>query len=139
MCLIKSSELKKTETDIICYKIIDKIDGKYFTHYQRAEVEIGKTYHSILNRLDSQNIIHKGLHSFKNLEDAKKLASFIVNKETTIVKCIIPIDSMYSEGVFRTFDNVYTSYASDTLIYVKKLYWKKYYKLLIKFLKYLCA
>ena len=85
------------------------IDLKIVTPYRRFPIEVGKTYDSKLIKKDEY--IHEGLHSFKNLDDAKNYYSKIY------AECIIPKGSKYYEGEFID----YAAYASDKLTYVKIL------------------
>lgn len=78
------------------------------TTYQNANVKIGKTYKSELKREPLE--INVGLHSFKNLDDAKRDAYNIC----IFAKCIIPKGSKYYIGFYKS----YTSYASNKLKYV---------------------
>lgn len=80
---------------------------KTVTPYRDFIVEIGKTYNSEFVKYDES--IHEGLHSYKNLEDAKN------NYNGIYVECIIPKGSKYYEGKFIDYD----AYASDKLTYVK--------------------
>lgn len=84
----------------------------YVTPYQNSPVMIGKTYKSNLFKEDKFDFVNIGLHSFKNLEDAKVGLSM---NYSVLVKCIIPKGSDYYEGIF----NYKKSYASDTLTYVE--------------------
>ena len=81
---------------------------KTVTSYRDFPIEIGKTYDSKL--IKNNKYIHEGLHSFKNLDDAKKF-SFV----KICAECIIPKGSEYYEGKFNKYD----AYASDKLTYVK--------------------
>ena len=98
--------LDNTVTSIIINNI-EVIDLKMVTPYRNFPVEIGKTYES--NLIKKDEYVHEGLHSFKNLDDAKKYHNGIC------VKCIIPKGSEYYEGTFCDMD----SYASNELTYVK--------------------
>jgi hypothetical protein len=84
------------------------------TPFQDVEIEIGETYKSKLIKYGSS--IEEGIHSFENLEDAKRLSSF--DEDRIVVKCIIPKGSEYYVG---EYNNGYISYASDTLKYVEIL------------------
>ena len=79
------------------------------TPYRNFPIEIGKTYNSEL--IKSDGFIQEGLHSFKNLDDAK--SSYV----QIYAECIIPKGSKYYEGKFADDD----AYASDKLTYVKIL------------------
>lgn len=87
----------------------EEFTGKvlYYTPYQSKEIEIGKTYKSSLERYDIS--IHKGLHSFETLEDAKK------DGINVYAKCIIPKGSKFFRGMF----NGSISYASNRITYLK--------------------
>jgi hypothetical protein len=95
-------------------RVLDSFkDSTILTPYQNVEIKIGETYKSKLIKNDS--LIEDGIHSFKSLKVAKRLASFDENK--FVAKCIIPKGSEYYIGNF----NDYVSYASDTLKYVEVL------------------
>ena len=92
--------------------LIDKEDiaqhtKTFLTPYQRANVEIGKTYDSILYK--DYDVITFGLHSFSKLKDVKRITR-------VIAKCIIPKGSEYYEG---TFEDKGISYASNKITYLK--------------------
>ena len=76
------------------------------TFYQDFKVEIGETYTSDLEKIDST--IEKGLHSFKTMKGAKSHSNIVA-------KCIIPKGSKYYIGEFTCE----TSYASDRLTYIE--------------------
>ena len=84
------------------------VNFKMATLYRNFPIEIGKTYHSKLTK--KNKYIHQGLHSFKNLDDAKNFSVVKICAE-----CIIPKGSKYYEGKFSDWD----AYASDKLTYVK--------------------
>ena len=84
------------------------VNLKIITPYRHFPIEVGKTYNSELIKRD--NYIHQGLHSFKNLDDAKKFSVVKICAE-----CIIPKGSEYYKGKFGDWD----AYASDKLTYVK--------------------
>ena len=85
------------------------IELKMVTPYRNFPIEIGKTYDSELIKMDED--IYEGLHSFKNLDDAK--SSYV----QIYAECIIPKGSKYYEGKFADVD----AYASDKLTYVQIL------------------
>ncbi len=80
----------------------------YITPYRETGVEIGETYKSSLVKNEDGEVDY-GLHSFENLEDAKR------DGGDTYVKCIIPKGSQYYIGKFGCS----ISYASDTLKYLE--------------------
>jgi hypothetical protein len=83
------------------------------TPFQDVEIKIGETYKSKLIKYGQ--LIEEGIHSFENLEAAKRLASF--DEDRIVAKCIIPKGSEYYVGKYG--DHV--SYTSDTLKYVEIL------------------
>lgn len=89
-------------------------NGIFITPYRRFPIIIGETYDSILEK--NPKYINKGIHSFKNIKDAKNDADLY----NVIVKCIIPKDSKYYKGIF----NNVVSYASNKLKYVEIIYEK---------------
>jgi hypothetical protein len=99
MCLTNISNKKIAETDIKCYKVVRKRNNKFSSLYQYAKVNLNKTYYSDIITID--NKIEIGLHSFKTLNDVKKL--FHLRGLTDIycvIECIIPKDAEYYEGNF---------------------------------------
>ncbi len=122
MCLLIKKETYRTKAteDIVCYKVV-KLKQTYFnnyyvTYYFDCVVELGKTYTSYLRRekLHYHYIVHKGLHTFKNLDDAKEFVK--TRLKTSIIKCIIPKGSWFFEGNFDVF---LPSYASSKLKYIE--------------------
>ena len=102
---IHSWVLDNTVTSIIINNK-EVVDLKIATPYRNFPIEIGKTYNSKLIKKDEY--VHEGLHSYKNLDGAKKYTGIYV-------ECIIPKGSKYYEGKFAYKD----AYASDKLTYVK--------------------
>lgn len=136
--------MKKTDDDIIVYKFIKVCGKKLFTPYYGVKIKIGKTYHSeivinngyvnlpfkycgnILIETQTQDYINVGLHSFKNYEDALNVSNNYVvnwNKKGIIVKCIIPKNSIYYDGIFDDgmYINNLPSIVSNTIKYVEIL------------------
>lgn len=114
MCLIleKDSPVKLAKNDIICYKLLIKNAGKYYTPYRDYRIIIGQTYMSKLElfQRDTYDKIEDGLHSYANLSDVSELYEA---SSYYIVKCCIPKGSCYYQGIFNSKD----SYASDCLRY----------------------
>ena len=103
---IHSWVLDNTVTSIIINNK-EVVDLKIATPYRNFPIEIGKTYNSKLIKKDEY--VHEGLHSYKNLDHAKKYYIKFY------AECIIPKGSEYYEGKFVDED----AYASDKLTYVK--------------------
>lgn len=101
MCLILNSnspERKATE-DIICYKVIEKVNNKFISPFMHTQVIIGATYVSsieISSEDDSIKCILKALHSYLYFEQAYVLKETLgVIFDSFIVKCKIPVGSIY--------------------------------------------
>lgn len=124
-CKIFNFTMKKTaKEDIIVYKGLfprncdfknlssesKKLIFNLVTPYQDMNVEIGKTYKSEFSIDNCKYTINieKGIHSFKEIDPCKKIASIVV-------KCRIPKGSKYYVGNFIGDK----SYASDTLEYLE--------------------
>lgn len=90
-----------------------KLNNVLITPYRNFSIEIGNTYESELSGNECE--IHRGLHSFANLEEAKKC--FQNDLEVIFIECIIPKGSSYYKG---TFDHS-ISYASNKLTYTKPI------------------
>lgn len=126
MCLEKISEKIVATEDIVCYKqcrqmrdkkliwnlknifrfkwILD-YDYTYKTPFYYMEVELGKTYTSVL-QVDQDGTINKGLHSYANKVDTGFYA---------LIECVIPKGATYYKGIGLREPG----YASDKLRYVK--------------------
>lgn len=90
------------------------VDGEetmngYMTLFQKARVEMGKTYQSVLvrNKYFDGIQIEEGLHSYTSIPRH--------DNQTVIAKCIIPKGSKYYLGKSGTLESI----ASDTLTYVE--------------------
>ena len=103
---VNSWEFESTVTSIIINNK-EVVNLKMATLYRNFLIKVGKTYNSELIKKDES--IHEGLHSFKNLNDAKN--SYV----KIYAECIIPKGSKYYEGKFGNWD----AYASNKLTYVK--------------------
>ncbi len=118
MCLTldKHSKRTKAEEDIACYKIVTmSLSGCYYTYYQGIRINIGETYDSYLRKYKSDfgSKVEEGLHSFKELKDARYFQS--LRSWSFIIKCVIPKGSWYYEGFF----GAEKSYASNKLKYIE--------------------
>lgn len=116
MCLTLNidKKKKKAERDITVWKTC-LYTGSYqmlYTPYLCKFVEVGNVYYSDLIRVSTESgfVITKGLHSFKNREDAKTNIKYDFG---VVVKCKIPKGSYYYEGKF----GCYAAYASDSIKY----------------------
>ena len=117
MCLDinKKAEKKLAKSDITCYKILLKKDGKLVTYFREVEVELGKTYESELFVNDYNTRVYDGLHSFKYFLGAVFVLIFMIHtSKTKLVKCVIPKGSFYYEGWFSSVK----SFASDRIKYL---------------------
>jgi len=121
MCLhVKRFTIRKiAKTDITVYKVLNEFDTYYKTPFQRAKVEIGKTYYSDIKRKLFSNHIDIGIHSYVNLRDTY----WLLNKrsrERVVVSCTIPKGSVYYVGYMRiSLTTIAKSIVSDTIRYDK--------------------
>jgi len=136
MCLTLNKRYKKNtaKKDIVVYKVlfkhftydieIDKFDTMFETIYQHSIIKIDEIYESnftIRNSISSGfPEVHKGLHSYKYIDDAIMEASGWM-ATTFIAKCIIPKGSeYYVNGKYVPyFGNPSKQYASNKLKYIK--------------------
>lgn len=124
MCLTNVKDVAKiAPEDIVCYKkcnIYRKekmpwsirnpfyIKKLYFyrTPYYYMDIELGKTYYSVLEKTCG-NIYH-GLHSFAEIQQTLYIGQ-------VLIKCIIPKGATYYEG-----EGLWEpGYASNELKYIK--------------------
>lgn len=129
MCLTitENSIAQKAETDIICYKVALKQNNRLCSYFRNSTINIGELYKSDLYKDKFfTDIIEIGLHSIIRLEDAVKFIKRSKNK-IVILKCVIPKDSLFYEGIFSYHfgyldsSGSCKSYASDKLIYVQEM------------------
>lgn len=123
MCLSLNEKykLKIAKKDIICYKLVDCIDGEYLTIFQKSPVVIGETYNSELYvEINPPDTVRIGLHSIKFLKDAKLMKKFF-SCRTTIIKCVIPVGSKYYSGDFIYLGDIAESMASNKITYVEEI------------------
>lgn len=126
MCLDikKTAKIKTAKEDIICYKYLIKRDDYLTTPFRYAEIKIGETYESTLERCEYSSELHvveEGLHSFANLEDCDKRVCDCEDDADyeyhSLAKCVIPKGSTYYEGVYGRLK----AYASDKIQYLEIL------------------
>lgn len=139
MCLIlyrKHQKEEIAEENIECYKILEKYKYWWFYRYKTAmvsfKVKFGKQYKAkfvfglethfdkCTNQVFRSKSIEEGLHSFSKFEDAKTFCTNQfkdVSKNYVIVKCYIPKNANYYNGMF----NDYEAYASTRLQYTKEI------------------
>lgn len=121
MCLyIKRFSVRKiAKTDITVYKVLNEFDTCYRTPFQRAKVEIGKTYYSDIKHNLFSKRIDVGIHSFVDFYDTYWLLMNKLNNRV-VVSCTIPKGSKYYIGVMKTSRITYCkTIVSDTIIYNK--------------------
>lgn len=139
MCLKlyeKNLREKTAEENIECYKILEKYKFwwfyKYKTVIQEFKIKLGKKYkskftfgletyyHEHKHNVFKCRTIEQGLHSFQKFEDAKTFCKNQfkdVSKNYVIVKCYIPKNSNYYNGLFNNYD----AFASAKLQYTKEI------------------
>ena len=128
MCLITTKNIPEiAQEDIVCYKfyVLHKVkDDINSSSYNKdglsspyrgvpapninevANTELGKVH------LYDSNIVMKGFHSYKYLEDLIKELYFWQSYNIMIFKCIIPKGAKYYEGTFGESP----SYCSESII-----------------------
>jgi hypothetical protein len=111
MCLVieVDSEMQQAPEDIICYKILERIEDRLFTPYRRFPVdieskiltskgEIKKEFGSDLSR----EFIGQGvIHTFAYLEDVavESLSALHYGHKYEVYECIIPKETFYYTGL----------------------------------------
>jgi hypothetical protein len=106
--------------NIVCYKCIHVLqcegETTYHTPYMRSKVQLGKTYTSKIYRF--KTVVDEAIHSFCDLGDVQSCIAILSDGGTLnsiVVKCIIPMGSVYYKGHFWGAK----SYASNRLKYVE--------------------
>ena len=136
MCLTRSNTKigpKYATQDIVCYKVlykIDKEDDVYYSPFVNFMYKLNKRVSSnfgfrcctlppspqeeyiFLKKIRNFEFIHQGLHSFKYLIDAYKLNNPTLGD--VVMKCIIPKGSWYYDGVDNTL-------VSDNIIIIEEV------------------
>ena len=135
MCLVKKSKIPRiTLKNIIVYKVLRafELDNKkyYETFFRNFQVSLNCTYTGKFNRYDSfyesfkSPWINSGyIHSFNSLDRAKEISS---NPDICIVKCIIPIGTLYWIGDDCDIASRKLKYKE---VIVKEKYARIYYKM----------
>ena len=138
MCLSRIKKRFITEDDIICYKIVKKINNNYRSKFYNFPYKIGETYESkIVDNFEYRwtgidyvlsPTVEKALHSYKHLVNAKMALKERYEgggSKLTILKCIIPKGSECYEGMFYQYINydyyAFESYASDTIKIIEEI------------------
>ncbi len=117
MCLDIAGPRMIAKEDMIVYKVVILKDEKLLTPFQMMEVEIGKTYKSLLSKRSKDATVSVGLHTIAHYTDAKRWECAAENQ--IVVKCIIPKRSHYHCGDYWIGGGYRTSYASTRLRYVE--------------------
>ena len=129
MCLyIRNKQTYIAKKDMICYKICIEIDDTYYSFFRHYKYTLNKVANSEISIIESScspsgYYAEEGLHTFKYLKDTrdfigeiKRENNNITNVEFIILKCIIPKDSTFIDGIFTgASDKTYTSYVSNRL------------------------
>lgn len=120
MCLLIQGSKKKAKRDIICYKVMLKIDDKLCSRYiNRFKWEIGKTYTCTkrsATRYYKDEIGDGYFHSYSDMH----LSVFVGN--IVVCKCVIPKDTWYYSGIHS--DGI-DGYASKSIIVEEIIYENK--------------
>jgi hypothetical protein len=101
MCLTLESNARRliAKKDIKCYKFMMIIDGKHLTPYRQVPLQLESELQQP-EFIGSFAYIDIGIHSYKHLKDAKRIAKKYNNKSEPhyVIECIIPKDAEYYEG-----------------------------------------
>lgn len=115
MCLdVKRNAIKRIAfKDIVCYKFLelDRNDNTFETPYQHVTVKLGETYKSdlIKNFIGRHwGEVNRGIHSYKNFEDAKNKA-IDFGSDFCVIKCVVPKWSRYYVGSYDSNDSIASS------------------------------
>jgi len=109
--------------DIVCYKVLDKIESRYFGPYQGTEYRFGRVRKSVIGEVDewkTHKQVGKGLHSYMTLKKAKYRhndISYVCDGIAVLFECVIPKGSEY----YKNPDGAKMEYISNQLIIVKRL------------------
>ena len=106
MCLAlnpSSKEQKRAFEDIICYKVVEKINNRFVSPFMNTEVIIGATYTSRIVIESTKSIygedvdvVLEALHSCLDFSSALGIYSYLSDDfNLCIIKCKIPVGSIY--------------------------------------------
>lgn len=142
MCLYAKSTPLVAETDIVCYKVLQSLDGlkrevdwrtliankekgiKYLTPYNYFPMELGETYdcngkkYNVDYKCDGYVRVGAGfIHTFSNIEEAFRAIGECDMYGAVVVKSIIPKGTRYYEGSMQyEYKNKVSSYASRSFV-----------------------
>jgi hypothetical protein len=145
MCLtlIENSEIKAAEENIVCYKVVQRLQpGIYRSEFRDYIYNAGALNYMLNGGLvvttcpvityparyskactsiaDKEwRFVERGFHSFTCKEDAYKYNAdiHVCSSSYVVVKCVIPKGANYVEGTYMG----YLNYASDKIICVKEV------------------
>lgn len=101
MCLTINSTRLKAETDILCYKCLDKNeDGEYCTPFTYFPIEFVGGICEMKSRLyRDKKCVNVGIHSYALIDKAEELKEDFYDKDgTDIYDAIIPKGAYYYIG-----------------------------------------
>lgn len=101
MCFTsKDQALYIAEEDIVCYKVVSReLKSVYFG----MQYEYGKFNHEMLRYIRDPDYVIRveaGLHSFNNINAAKKYLEpfYGIYRNKIVVECVIPVGSEYHKN-----------------------------------------
>ena len=109
MCLTTHDEFAvKTQSDIICYKIVNRTRGmrrgKYKSFWREFPYQLGEEYHEerfeVVSRLhahDSCSAVYFGFHSYAN----NPVGHYLIGENEAVIKCVIPRGTL----MYTSYDN----------------------------------
>ena len=110
MCLVSKWRFsKRAKKDIICYKILEKMEERYYTPYQNIKVDVTKPLKAVGNSITFLDPLEKGsgyIHTISNLGLVKYYIEEMRCSHSVVFKCIIPKGTKYHKS---QNDNEYCS------------------------------
>ena len=130
MCLTltEKSGIKVAKEDIICYKVMNKLNNILLSPYQNMQYKCGIMYVS-KNSITVKHIfaigacVEEGFHSVSNEQEAERLKSALqtfamlcnVDTQYVVVKCLIPAGTRYAVGFFSERGESFDSLCSEQI------------------------
>ena len=137
MCLYltEKSGIKIAKEDIICYKVMQKLNKTLISpyqgmHYKCGTMRVSETPMTVKCGLLGA-YIEEGFHSVSNKKDAERLKSAILtdiwfynnldNYKYVVAKCLIPAGTRYAAGFFSDFGESFDSLCSEQIIVLEEV------------------
>ena len=126
MCLYASTEIKKAENDIVCYKLLVKENNNYMTPYQYVNVPKLAIWGLMKFKAEGKFTIYAhtvtdgAIHTYSELLMPDDILGKFVNRmKYEMWECIIPKGTKYTEG---TSSDMHIGYASKSIKFTRRIY-----------------